>query len=424
MFYFSIFLWHEQSLSDKLIESGWVINMFYSIEEIAFWTSILILVSIIGSKIASRYGIPAILLFLVLGMLTGSDGPGGIPFDDPYITEFLGIIALAYIIFAGALSTNWKSIRPVLWSGISLSTLAVVITALLIGGIIHIVFKLSFLKGLLLGAIVSSTDAAAVFSILRSRKMGLKYNLKPLLELESGSNDPAAVILTMGILKILTTPESAHHALMTMFIWQIISGIFFGYGMGRLLIHTFNKLKLEHEGLYPVLSFGSVLFIYSITTFAGGSGFLAVYVAGLILGNSNIFQKSNLLSFHDGFSWLMQIIMFLVFGLFVFPKKLIPVMWPGLFIAVFIIFIARPVSVFISLLFSKMNIKEKTMISWVGLRGATPMILATIPFLNDIPKADMLFHLVFFIVLVSIFIQAPTIPIIAKWLGMAKREDE
>lgn len=398
--------------------------MLYSIEEIAFWTSVLILVSIVGSKIAGRFGIPAILLFLVIGMLTGSDGPGGIPFDDPYVTEFLGVIALAYIIFAGALSTNWKSIKPVLWSGISLSTLAVVITAVSVGVIIHIVFKLPFLKGFLLGAIISSTDAAAVFSILRSRKMGLKYNLKPLLELESGSNDPTAVILTIGIIKVLTTPEHSLKTLAPMFIWQLIAGVFIGYGIGKAMVYLFNKLKLEHEGLYPVLSFGSVLFIYSITTFVGGSGFLAVYAAGLIVGNSNIFQKSSLLNFHDGFSWLMQIVMFLVFGLFVFPSRLVPVMWPGLLIAVFIIFAARPVSVFISLLFAKMNIKEKAMISWVGLRGATPMILATIPFLKDIPKADTLFHLVFFIVLVSIFIQAPTIPIVAKWLGVAKREDE
>lgn len=254
--------------------------------------------------------------------------------------------------------------------------------------------------------------------------MGLKYNLKPLLELEAGSNDPMAVILTIGIIKIITTPAGTHHALIPMFIWQLTAGVLFGYGIGRIMILAVNKLNLEHEGLYPVLTFAMVSLTYSITNYVGGSGFLAVYVAGLVLGNSEIFQKSNLVNFHEGFSWLMQIIMFLVFGLFVFPSKLVPVIEEGFLIALFLIFIARPASVFISLLFSKISTKEKMMVSWVGLRGATPLILATIPLLSNLPHADTLFHLVFFIVLVSILIQAPTIPLVARWLGVAKSEKE
>jgi cell volume regulation protein A len=399
-------------------------QVYYSVEEIILWVGILLLICILGSKIGEKLGIPAILLFLFLGMLAGSDGPGGIPFDDPWIAQLLGVIALTYIIFSGALSTKKESIKPILWSGIVLSTIAVLGTALIVALIAFVFFKIPIIKGLLVGAIVSSTDAAAVFSILRAKKMGLKYNLKPLLEFESGSNDPMAAILSLGIIKLITDSSCHWHNLIILLVQQSIIGILFGYGFGKLIAFTLNKLKLEYEGLYAVLTLTMVLFIYGLTTMVNGSGFLAVYIAGLVIGNSNIAKKEAILQFHDGISWLMQIVMFLVFGLLVFPDRLPGVIFPGTILALTVIFIARPISVYISLWFSKMNFKEKTMVAWVGLRGATPLILATFPFINNMPKADIVFDIIFFSVIVSILIQAPTIPMVARWLGVAKTEKE
>jgi cell volume regulation protein A len=396
----------------------------YSINEIIFWVSVLLLICILGSKIGEKLGIPAILLFLVLGMLTGSDGPGGIPFDDPWTAQLLGVIALTYIIFSGALSTKREHITPILWSGVMLSTLGVLGTAIIIALLANLLFYIPLIKGLLLGAIVSSTDAAAVFSILRAKKMALKYHLKPLLELESGSNDPMAVILSLGIIKLITEPSCHWHNLLILLVQQSLIGILFGYGFGKLVIFFLNKLKLEYEGLYPVLTLTMVLLIYGLTSMVNGSGFLAVYIAGLLVGNSNIAKKETVLQFHDGVAWLMQIIVFLIFGLLVFPKRLSVVLIPAIFLALSLIFIARPISVYISLLFSKLNFKEKTMVAWVGLRGATPLILATFPYLNNMPKADIVFDVVFFTVIISILIQAPTIPILARWLDVSKTEKE
>ncbi len=388
----------------------------YSIEAIALWSSVLLLLSIFGSKAASRFGVPAVLFFLFMGMMIGSDGPGGVPFDDPLVAQFLGIFALAYIIFSGALNTSKENIKPVFWAGISLSTSAVIITATTVAVVALIIFKVSPIEAFLLGAIVSATDVAAVFSVLRARKITLNRNLKSLLEFESGSNDPMAVILTLSIMHLMIHPSKFWFTLVGGLLGKFIMGTIIGYLIGKLAVYLINKLKLEYEGLYPVLTFALVLFIYSLTEYAGGSGFLAVYVAGLIIGNSDIARKTSLVNFHDGLAWLMQIIVFLIFGLLIFPLQLVPIIWPGLIIAFSLMFVARPAGVYLALLFSRIPYREKTVIAWVGLRGATPLVLATFPLIKKLPNADILFNVVFFVVVVSIFIQAPLIPFFTRKL--------
>ncbi len=378
--------------------------------------ALLLLLSILASKAFNRLGVPALLVFLVIGMLAGSDGPGGIYFDNAHLAQALGTVALALILFAGGLETDGASIRPVLWSGLVLSTLGLLLTALLVGGFARAVLGFSWLEGMLLGAIVSSTDAAAVFSVLKSRGSKLSGRIEPLLELESGSNDAMAVFLTLGLIRLLANPAASVLGLAPMFLWQMALGAGAGYGMGKAMIFLINRLRLEYEGLYPVLSLSLALLTYGATAALGGNGFLAVYLAGIVLGNSRFIHKRSLLRFHDGLAWLMQIIMFLTLGLLVFPSHLVPVMGVSLAVALFLIFVARPASVFVSLLFANMNVREKAMISWVGLRGAVPIILATFPLLAGVPKAEVFFNVVFFIVLTSGLLQGTSIPLIARWL--------
>ncbi|MEW5745894.1 MAG: potassium/proton antiporter [Nitrospirota bacterium] len=388
------------------------------IEYILLGAAVLLLLSIIASKASGRLGVPSLLLFLIVGMLAGSDGPGGIHFNDPYLTQLIGVIALSLILFAGGLDTNWGSVRPVLWQGMALSTAGVFITAVLVGLFAVSVLDFSMLEGLLLGAIVSSTDAAAVFAVLRSKKVSFKGPLKPLLELESGSNDPMAVLLTVGLINLLMRQEGSLLGIIPTGALQLALGAGIGYVMGRGMIALINHIKLEYDGLYPVLSLTFVLLVYGLTATLKGNGFLAVYIAGLVMGNRNFIHKRSLLRFHDGLAWLMQIAMFLTLGLLVFPSRLVHVIGAGLLISAFLMLAARPLGVFLTLLPFRMGFREKAMVSWVGLRGAVPIILATFPLLAGIPKADMLFNIVFFIVLTSALLQGTTIPLFARKLGL------
>jgi cell volume regulation protein A len=390
--------------------------MNIAIESILLGASVLLLISIITSRAFAKLGVPSLLLFLAIGMLAGSDGPGGIYFDDPWLAQSLGVVALVFILFAGGLDTNWASIRPVLGQGLALSTFGVFITALLVGIFATLVLGLSQLEGLLLGAIVSSTDAAAVFSVLRSKKITLKGHLKPLLELESGSNDPMAVFLTIGLIHLLQKPTAGMFTLVPMFIQQMAVGAVAGYAMGKVIVLILNRIRLEYDGLYPVLTLSLVLLTYGGTAWIGGNGFLAIYLAGLVMGNSNFIHKRSLLHFHDGLAWLMQIAMFLTLGLLVFPSRLVPVMGSSLLVAAFLMLVARPISVMASLSISKIRWPEKIMVSWVGLRGAVPIILATFPLLAGLPKAETIFNIVFFIVITSVLLQGASIPLVARWL--------
>lgn len=380
--------------------------------------ALLVLVSIIVSRASGRLGIPALLIFLVVGMFAGSEGLGGIFFDDPGVARAIGVVALALILYSGGLDTNWTSVRPVLQPAMALATLGVALTAGLVGVFVTLVTPFNLWEGLLLGAIVSSTDAAAVFSVLRSKGVALRGHLKPLLELESGSNDPMAVFLTVGLVGILTGSVSSGGMLFIMFVQQMALGMIIGYASGRLMMLIINNVRLEYEGLYPVLTLALVLLTYSGTTLVDGNGFLAVYVAGILMGNSEFIHKRSLVRFHDGLAWLMQITMFLTLGLLVFPSQVLPIAGIGLMIALFLVLIARPMSVFATLGFTRMNRREKVLISWVGLRGAVPIILATFPLLAGIRQADMFFNIVFFIVLVSTLVQGSSIPVVARWLGV------
>jgi cell volume regulation protein A len=389
-----------------------------SFEAILLIASLLVLLSIVASKASGKLGVPALVLFLLIGMLAGSDGPGGIYFDDARLAQSLGIVALALILFSGGMGTDWGHIRPVLASGLALATIGVFLTALLVGVLAAGALGFTLLEGLLLGAIVSSTDAAAVFAVLRSRGAQLKGQIGPLIELESGSNDPMAVFLTASLTGLLLTPDMPLTHLIVAFGLQMVVGAVFGVVSGLLMTLAINRLRLEYEGLYPVLTLALALLTYGGTALAGGNGFLAVYLAGIVLGNRPFVHKRSLTRFHDGVAWLMQIAMFLTLGLLVFPSQLPPIVDNGLIVSAFLIFVARPVAVFVTLLFAHFTFREKLMISWVGLRGAVPIILATFPLIAGLPKAETIFNLVFFVVLTSVLLQGTTIPFVARWLGL------
>lgn len=393
-----------------------------AIEHILLGASFLLLLSVIASKISRSLGVPALLLFLIIGMLAGSDGPGGIYFDDARLAQSLGVVALALILFSGGLDTEWNAVRPVMSYGLALSTLGVLITALLMGAFVTLALGFSWQEGLLLGAVVSSTDAAAVFAVLRSRSVRLRSPLEPLLELESGSNDPMAVFLTMGLVRLMTSPSLQFADLALMFVQQMALGALLGYVGGRATTFVVNHLRLNYEGLYPVLMLACALFTYGLTASLGGNGFLAVYLAGIVIGNRDFVHKKSLLRFHDGLAWLMQIAMFLSLGLLVFPSRLPGVASGGLLASLFLMFIARPLSVLLTLFWARLGWRELIMIGWVGLRGAVPIILATFPLLARIPHADMIFNLVFFIVLSSVILQGTSLPRVSRWLGVATPE--
>ncbi len=391
--------------------------MTFTPENILLIGSILLLASVFTSKTSARFGIPTLVLFIGVGMLSGSEGPGGIYFYDPKLAQTLGVIALNFILFSGGLDTKFESIRPVLWRGISLSTIGVLLTAATVGIFVHLVTDFTLLEGLLLGAIVSSTDAAAVFSILRSKNIGLKGYIRPTLELESGSNDPFAFGLTITLTSLIVLGESPGVGLIFHFLKEIFFGAITGLILGRIVLFVLNKVSLDIEGLYPVFLMAFVFFTFSITDLLGGNGFLAVYIAGLVLGNNNFIHKKSIIRFYDGQAWLMQIVMFLTLGLLVFPSHILPVMGLGILISLVLIFVARPIGVFISLsFFKRIQLREKLFISWVGLRGAVPIVFATYPLIANVGKSHIIFNLVFFISTISVLLQGTTLPLVAKWL--------
>ncbi|WP_066758228.1 potassium/proton antiporter [Crocinitomix algicola] len=398
--------------------------MSLSIENILLVGSLLLLISIIAGKTSYRFGVPTLLLFLGIGMLAGSDGIGGIRFNDPQIAQFIGVVSLNFILFSGGIGTNWNSVKPILREGLVLSTLGVLLTATILGGFVYFITDFTIYESLLLGAIVSSTDAAAVFSILRSKNLALRTNLRPTLELESGSNDPMAYVLTISFLTLVLSPDKGFLAIIPFFLQQMLIGGLAGFLFGKLSKIVINNIRLDVEGLYPVLAIALMFTTFSATDFMGGNGFLAIYICAVYLGNQDLIHKSTILNMFDGLAWLMQIILFLTLGLLVFPTQIIPYMGIGLLISLFLILFARPLSVFISLLFFKMKNRRRLYISWVGLRGAVPIVFATYPLLAGIEKANIIFNLVFFISVTSIVIQGTTLTTVAKWLNVGMPEEK
>jgi cell volume regulation protein A len=382
----------------------------------------LVCFSVFATRTSSRFGVPALLLFLGIGMLAGSEGPGGIAFADYGVAQTVGVVALVFILFSGGLDTDWPAIRPVLVQGLVLANAGVLLSTAILGGFAVLVLGFEWQAALLLGAIVSSTDAAAVFSVMRERGMNLKHNLEPLIELESGSNDPIAVFLTLGLIGVITTPGASLASLIPSFLLQMALGAAGGWLFGQLIVQVVNRVRLKQEGLYVVLTLALTLLTYAAVTLIGGNGFLAVYLAGIIIGNHNIVHKRSILRFHDGVAWLMQIAMFLTLGLLVFPSQLLPVAPTGLLVALFLALVARPLSVLATLFWFRRSLPELLMVSWAGLRGAVPIVLATFPLLAGVPGANMIFNVVFFIVFVSVLLQGMSIGWVARWLGVNAAE--
>ncbi|SMB89505.1 potassium/proton antiporter [Deinococcus hopiensis] len=381
---------------------------------------VLLLVSLVVSRLGGRLGIPGLLLFLGVGMFAGSDGLG-IEFSDYRLAQVLGTVALCFILFQGGLETHWGQTRPVVKRGLSLATLGVLVTAGVMAVFVHVVFGWAWPVAWLLGAVVSSTDASAVFSVLRERALGLKGDITPLLEFESGGNDPMAVFLTIGILELIAHPDMGVWEIVPLFLRQMLLGALFGAALGRAALWTLNRLQLQFEGLYSVLSLALALTIFSAAAVAGGSGFLAIYIAGVILGNADFIHKRSLIAFHDGLSWLMQVAMFLTLGLLVNPHELLPSAGLAIACALVLVFLARPLSVYLSLMRARMPLNEKSMVAWVGLRGAVPIVLATFPLLADVPQAQTLFNVVFFIVLTSVLLQGTTLTLVARTLNVREQ---
>lgn len=391
-------------------------------ENILLVGSILLFISLLAGKTSARFGVPVLIFFLAIGMLAGSDGIGGIYFDNPKTAQFIGIIALNFILFSGGFDTNWQSIKPIAWQGLTLSTLGVFITAFSVGIFVWAVTDFTIYEGLLLGSIVSATDSAAVFSILRTKNLALKGQLRPILELESGSNDPMAYILTIAFTGLVVNQDASLLSVIPFFFKQLIIGGIFGLLVGKLGQVMINKIRMDFEGLYIVLVIAVMFFSFSATDFLGGNGFLAVYVCALYLGNQELIHKKKIIKSFDSFAWLMQIVLFLTLGLLVFPSQIIPVIGVGLIISAFLIVIARPLSVFICLIPFKVQNRSKWLISWVGLRGAVPIVFATYPLIAGADKAHMIFNIVFFISLTSVLIQGTSLPLVAKWLRLTLPE--
>lgn len=385
--------------------------------------SMLLFGSIIAGKAGNRFGIPALLLFLAVGMIFGSDGVG-IQFDSVPTTQFIGMMALSIILFSGGMDTKFQDIKPVLGQGVLLATLGVFLTAGITGVFIYFITgQLHILESLLLASLMSSTDSASVFSILRSKRQGLKQRLRPMLELESGSNDPMAYMLTVMFIGMIQTGESSILGAVSMFFIQMGVGAIAGFLLGHLAIYIINHINIDNRSMYTVLLLAFVFFIFSITDLINGNGYLAVYIAGLVIGNSKVIYKRNMMTFFDGFTWLFQIVLFLALGLLVNPHELLSVWWIGLAVGVFMMLVSRPLSVFACLApFRNITFKGKLYVSWVGLRGAVPIIFATYPLIAEIENAGMMFNIVFFITILSLVTQGTTVSRMAKILGLATEE--
>ncbi|GGG17673.1 K+/H+ antiporter [Pontibacter amylolyticus] len=365
-------------------------------------------------------------------MISGSDGLG-IQFQNIQIAQIIGTVSLCIILFSGGMDTKIADIRPVIAQGAVLATLGVFLTAVLTGFAIWWILGMTMgsagiglTTSLLLAATMSSTDSASVFSILRSKSLNLKNNLRPMLELESGSNDPMAYILTITLIEIVLMGSGVNYwAAGGMLLMQLIVGGVAGYVFGRLAVRLINYVDIDNSSLYPILVFTVCIFIFSATYFIKGNGFLAVYIGGLVIGNSKFVHKRSSLNFFDGMAWMSQLLMFLTLGLLVNPHELIPIIIPGLIISFLMIFITRPLSVFLCLMpFRSMSTKDKTYVSWVGLRGAVPIIFAILPLAADVPHARLMFNIVFFCTLISLIVQGTTLSQVAVWLGLAEKPRE
>ena len=391
--------------------------------------SLLMLAGIIAGKVGTRFGVPALLLFLITGMLFGSAGLG-IQYNDTHKTQFVGMIALTVILFFGGFETKLTEIRPVLGPGITLSTVGVLLTTLCLGSFfygmdllgwapVHFTFPIA----LLLAATMSSTDSASVFALLRSKNMHLKEGLRPILELESGSNDPMAYMLTIALIQFITGGtgggDGSWGSILMIFVLQFAVGGVMGYLFGRITPYILNKADIGNGALYPILLLCFVFLTFSATSLLQGNGYLAVYIMGVLVGDKKLVHKKSIETFFDGLTWLLQIALFIILGLFVDAHSLLPITGFAVLAGLFMIFVARPLAVQISLLFfPRISMRGRSFLSWVGLRGAVPIIFATYPLLSQVEGAETLFNIVYVITLLSLLIQGSTLPAVARFLGL------
>ena len=393
--------------------------------------AILLFVAVMAGKVAYRFNAPALLLFLAVGLFFGYDI---LSFNSPELTQFIGMISLCIILFSGGMDTKFSEIKPILPQGITLATAGVLMTALLLGGFIYLVapligFELSLPLALLLASTISSTDSASVFSILRTRRQGLRENLRPLLELESGSNDPMAYILVILLVKMLggDGEEIGAGGAIIMLVVQMAMGAMIGYLFGRASVWIINKININNASLYSVLLLACVFFTFSFTSLVKGNGYLAVYIAGLIVGNNKLVNKRTVTTFFDGITWLFQIIMFLMLGLLVNLDEVLHIhtILLGVAAGAFLMLVARPIATFTCLApFRSLSRKARAYISWVGLRGAVPIIFATYPWVAKIEGAEIVFNVVFIMTILSLVVQGTTVSSMAELFGLAYTEKE
>lgn len=396
--------------------------MFF-IDKLILLAAVLILFGILSSKLSARLGLPVLVLFLLIGMIAGEDGIG-IAFDNAPAAHTLGTLALALILFDGGLQTSTQSIKSVWKPASMLATVGVLMTAGITGYAAAYILNLPLYEGFLLGAIVGSTDAAAVFSLLRNAGVNLNKRLSSTLEIESASNDPMAIFLTIGLLEVIINDSKIGLDLLHLLFQQMGVGSLIGLSVGWCSIKLINKVNLGASGLYPVMVAACGLLSFGLATNLGGSGFLAIFITGVLIGNSQfVFKKSTFL-FHDGLAWLSQITMFVMLGLLVNPTSLLDIWLEGLIIACVLVFIARPLAVAPILALFRFKSREIALVSWVGLRGSVPIILAIFPLLFGLPNAALIFNVVFFVVLLSATIQGSTLAVVARKLKLIEAPGE
>ncbi|MDG5473544.1 potassium/proton antiporter [Jeotgalibacillus sp. ET6] len=390
----------------------------FGIDSFVLLGGLLLICGVIVAKFSNKLGLPSLVLFILVGMIIGSDGLGIVYFDNMNIAQLIGVMALIIILFEGGMQTKWATVRSVALPSLSLATFGVLITSGIVGYIAFLLFDVTLLEGLLFGAIVGSTDAAAVFAVLKERN--IKAKMGATLEAESGTNDPMAVFLTLAFIELITIEGSSIWGMIPSFFWQMGIGLIFGLILGKIASVSINRIKLDSSGLYPIFSLAFALLSYSVTQVAGGSGFLAVYVAALVIGNSELTYRYSIFQFNEGFAWMSQILMFIILGLLVFPAQVFTmnIILNGLLLSFVLIFVARPIAVYLSTIGMKYSNKEKLFISWAGLRGAVPIVLATFPIVAGIEKGQLFFNVVFFIVLTSTLLQGSTISYVAKKLKL------
>ena len=382
---------------------------------------LVLLISITSTKILYKFGVPILLIFIMLGMLFGSDGIVGIYFNDYQLTNKIATVALIFIMFFGGFGTNWSMAKPVAIPSILLSTLGVVFTAGLTGVFCFLVFKTTLLEGLLIGSIVGSTDAASVFAILRSQRLNLKGSIASMLELESGSNDPCAYMLTTIVLGIMSNSNNGN--IFIMVLSQILLGGMVAVVLAKLSIYLLRHFKFEIEGFYPIFMTAIAVLAYSLSEYLGGNGYLCVYITGIIIGNAKIPHKKSIFQFLDGISWLMQIMLFFLLGLLAFPSKIPLVIGKGILISIFMILVARPVAIFSILFWFKIPIKQQIFIAWVGIRGAASIVFAIFAETYGVSMNNDIFHIIFFIALFSVIVQGTITPKLAKKLDLIDNEE-